>query len=112
MLYNVLTKSREIGLSEAGVYALLGLIVVCLGIIFLIFVVWAIGKFFTTKQNKNTKLEKKESAVLEKVPDTVNMESEDEISEEIIAVITAAISAYYETAKPQCEFVVKRIKRM
>lgn len=36
----------------------------------------------------------------------------DEIPDEVKAAIIAAIMAYYSEEKPQCEFKVKRIKRI
>ena len=36
--------------------------------------------------------------------------TEETLSDETIAVITAAIAAYYEKVNPKCEFIVKRIK--
>jgi hypothetical protein len=38
--------------------------------------------------------------------------NEDELSDEVIAVITAAIAAYYQQENKKCEFTVKRIKRL
>ena len=38
--------------------------------------------------------------------------NEDAVSEETIAVITAAIMAYYEKNNPKCEVTVKRIKKI
>ena len=42
----------------------------------------------------------------------VKQEQTDELSEETVAVITAAIMAYYQKTNPKCEFTVKRIKRI
>jgi trk system potassium uptake protein TrkH len=38
--------------------------------------------------------------------------SSDELDEETVAVIMAALMAYYQTNNPKCEFTVKRIKRI
>ncbi len=115
MLYNVLSnvvsKSRDVSIGEISLYALLGFLVVFLGITFLIFVVWAIGKAFTATKG-NQKASKPEVKEVQNVPVVEPKTDENEISEEIVAVITAAISAYYETVQPQCEFIVKRIKRI
>lgn len=115
MLYNVLSnvasKTRTVGIGEISLYALLGFLVVCLGISFLIFVVWAIGKAFTANKG-NQNASKPAVKEVQNVPVSQPKTDEDEISDEILAVITAAISAYYETAQPQCEFIVKRIKRI
>lgn len=111
MLNNILTKTRMVGLGEVSLYALLGYAVVFFGIAFLIFVVWAIGKAFT-KSKPTQKQEKPQPKPVEKTEVVPVQANEDEISDEILAVITATISAYYETAQPQCEFIVKRIKRI
>jgi sodium pump decarboxylase gamma subunit len=109
MLYNVLTKSRDIGLGESSLYSILGYAVVFLGIAFLIVAVWAIGKAFTAKKQDGKTIELKKA---EKSVEVAPVVEEEEISEEILAVITASIMAYYETTQPQCEFIVKRIKRI
>jgi hypothetical protein len=40
------------------------------------------------------------------------IENEEELSDEVVAVITAAIAAYYQKENKKCEFTVKRIKRV
>ena len=106
-MLNLLTsagKTREFGnVGEAALYALLGFLVVFAGIIFLIFVVWLVGKIMA-KMNGKAKAKPQEQPV-------AKMES-DEIPEETVAVITAAIMAYYQQNNPKCEFTVKRIKRI
>ena len=89
--------------GEIALYALLGFLVVFLGITILIFVVWLVGKILNTKPTK------KEKSVQEPLP--VATES-DGMDEETVAVITAALMAYYQTANPKCSFVVKRIKKL
>ncbi|MBQ8284517.1 MAG: OadG family protein [Clostridia bacterium] len=118
MLYNLLTnlteKTREVSISEAALYALLGFSVVFVGIAFLILVVWLVGKFMSKSTViKTTKTEKP----VQKATTTNAGESlavadatEESLSDETIAVITAAIAAYYEKVNPKCEFIVKRIK--
>ncbi len=106
MLHCLLDSSpyrNAANVGEIALYALLGFTVVFLGIALLIFVVWLVGKII------NTKPIKKEQAVQE--PLLVAAES-DGIDEETVAVITAALMAYYQTANPKCSFVVKRIKKL
>ncbi len=103
---------KYISIPEGALYALLGFLVVFFGIAFLILIVWAVGKFM----QKGTPVAKKvEPAPAKKekveVPVTVPV-NEDEVSEETIAVITAAIMAYYEKNTPKCEFTVRRIKKI
>ena len=121
MLSNILAVSEElkaqgypkfIGLPEATLYALIGFIIVFIGIAFLIGIVYVVGKVM---QGKNGNAPKKETVkpapnVEEKPTLTANV-NEEEIPEEVVAVITAAIMAYYEQTNPKCEFKVRRIKR-
>ena len=93
-------------IGEAALYALIGFSVVFLGIAFLVFVVWAIGKIFKVMPQKLQKKGKTESVVTPQPEQDSN-----ELDEQTIAVITAAIAAYYEQQQIPCEFVIKKIKR-
>ncbi len=110
MLYALLSatadKTRDVPVSEAALLALLGFAVVFLGIAFLIFIVWLIGKIMVKSTDKKKKTSK--TPIQEAAPAT----DEGEIGEETVAVITAALMAYYERANAKCEFTVKRIKRL
>ncbi len=113
LLTSVVDKTRTAGLGEAALYALLGFLVVVFGISVLIFFVWLIGKVMTSAKGSKAKAApapKKESESKPQ-PQAVAAETSDEISEETIAVIMAAIAAYYEKNNPKCEFTVKRIKK-
>ncbi len=116
MLYSLLAqttgKYREVGLPEAALYALLGFAIVFLGIAFLILIVWLVGKCMGKTNGKKVSqskpIPKEETAPVAVRPKVEN----EEISEETVAILTAAIMAYYEQNKPKCEFTVKRIKRI
>ena len=105
-------KFREVNAGEAALYALLGFMVVFVGILFLILVVWLVGLLMakiekagekkTVKPVETPKAEEKQAA-----PTAL-----DGVDEETIAVITAAIMAYYQQDNPKCDFKVKRIKRI
>ena len=122
MLYNLMASGqdpfRQVGAGEAALYAAIGFSVVFLGILFLILVVWGMGKIIATVEGKAvTKKEKKkakESTIVEEslMTEKVESASTDEVDEETIAVITAAIMAYYQKNNPKCEFTVRRIKRI
>ena len=122
MLYNLMASGqdpfRQVDVGEAALYAAIGFSVVFLGILFLILVVWGMGKIIATVEGKAvTKKEKKkakESTIVEESLTTEKVESAstDEVDEETIAVITAAIMAYYQKNNPKCEFTVRRIKRI
>lgn len=116
MLFNLLSKAalpvggKDVGIGEASLYALIGFLVVFAGIAFLIFVVWLVGKILSPAEGKQAKKEKEKNE--EVVIPNVVLENTDEISEETVAVIMAALTAYYQTNQPKCEFTVKRIKRI
>ena len=118
LLTNVSEKTRMVEIPEAALYALLGFCIVCVGIAFLVAVVWAVGKVMSSAQNK-AKKESKKKAFIKTAPDMNESlaiadatKANGELSEETVAVITAAIMAYYQQNNPKCEFTVKRIKRI
>ena len=116
MLMNLLTSAslpegyQDVSVGTAALYALIGYLVVFAGIAFLIFVVWLVGKLMAKAQPMQKK------AMVETKPASVapiqTSDAEDEVDEETVAVIMAALMAYYETNNPKCEFTVKRIKRV
>ena len=119
MLMNLLSKplpegGRYVGIGEASIYALIGFAVVFLGIAFLIFIVWLVGKLMDKATNKTVPVKKEEKVELTKPTETMQelAVASDEISEETVAVIMASLMAYYEKNNSKCEFVVKRIKRI
>lgn len=98
---------------EAVLYALMGYLVVFAGIAFLILVVWLVGKLMT--KTGGVKLRKGKKTVVENTPSPVAEvlpEQSEEVDEETIAVIMAALTAYYEKKDPKCEFTIKRIKKV
>ncbi|MBQ8429189.1 MAG: OadG family protein [Clostridia bacterium] len=111
MLLNLLAgadPTRNVPPSEAALYALLGFAVVFVGILFLIFIVWAVGQVMSKLQAKPSGTEKTET----KPAPAMVLPAVDELSDETVAVIMAALTAYYQTNNPKCEFTVKRIKRI
>ena len=59
MLLNLLADQfREVGIGEAALYALLGYLIVFLGIAFLIFVVWLVGRIISSKQQASAPVKK------------------------------------------------------
>ena len=109
MLNSLLAKTS---IPEAALYAVVGFAIVFLGISFLILVVGLVGKVMN--KTKATPKAKETQAVKEEIATSlaVSKKETEEISEETIAVITAAIMAYYQQTQPKCEFTVKRIKRI
>ena len=98
--------------AESLVYALIGFAVVMVGIVLIIFIIWLIGLIlrktdnlaFLTKRRKKSKKKGEEVA-----PETV---VDDSVPDEVKVAIIAAIMAYYSEEKPECEFKVRRIKRL
>ena len=99
--------------GEPAIYALIGFLIVFVGIVLIIAIIWLIGLLmrktnnlaFLTQIGKQ-KQKKEEPAPAEAISDT------DEVPDEVKAAIIAAIMAYYSEEKPKCEFKVKRIKRL
>lgn len=97
--------------GEALIYALIGFLVVFLGIVLIILIIWLVGLLIRKTNNFEfiTKIGKKKKV---KESFTELTEEGGEISDEIKAVITAVIMTYYSEKRPECEFKVKRIKRL
>ena len=114
MMMNILAEAldpfRKANGGEAALYAALGFLIVFLGIAFLIFVIWAIGKLIPAFESKTKKTVVEKKPVQESAKPQVA--EEDELSDEVIAVITAAIAACYQKENKKCDFTVKRIKRI
>ena len=119
MLSNILAVSAElqaqgypkkIDIPEAALYALIGFVIVFIGIAFLIAIVYLVGKLMQTKNGSETK--KEVVKPVENVETKPVIKNDEVIDEETVAVITATIMAYYEQVNPKCEFVVRRIKRI
>lgn len=106
--------------GEACIYALIGFAIVFIGIILIIFIIWLNGLLMRKTNNfaflfvLGTKIKGlfKRKKKNEEVPEIQSNVEEDEISDVIKVAITAAIMAYYTEEKPECEFKVKRIKRI
>lgn len=112
MLLNLLSGAINVTIGEAALYALIGFFVVFIGIAFLVLVVWAVGKIFSSFTTQ-TEHKKAKAALAEKPVETLTVDTaENEIPDETVAVIMAALMAYYQTTQPKCEFTVKRIKRI
>ncbi len=113
MLANLLVEAgypKTIGIGEAAINALIGFSVVFAGIALLVFVVWLVGKIMNPATKKSESVKK--SAPVAPPKPQVKQQQTDELSEETVAVITAAIMAYYERENRKCEFTVKRIRKI
>lgn len=97
-----------VSIGESLIYALVGFAVTFLGVAILILLVWLVGKIINSVMGK---LEAKKSLAQAALPAESSAEDEG-ISEEVRVAIVAAISAYYMSENSNCEFKVKRIKRL
>ncbi len=112
VLANAVDKTRTVPIGEAALLALVGFSIVVLGIAFLIFVVWLVGKMMAKTNGQKAQSEVKPQPKPVVAPVVAPPPVAEEIPEETVAIITAAIMAYYEQTNPKCEFTVKRIKRI
>lgn len=102
--------------GEPFLYALIGFVVVFVGIVLIIGIIWLVGLImrktnnleFLTKKSKKNKTAAKQADTAE----TGNAADDGEIPAEVKAAIIAAIMAYYDDQQEKCEFTVKRIKRI
>lgn len=106
--------------GEACIYALIGFLIVFAGIVLIILIIWLTGLLMRKTNNlaflhvwsakiKGLFKRRKKSEAKPEIPSVVVAE---EISDEVKVAIMAAIMAYYSEQKPECEFKVKRIKRI
>ena len=116
MLNQLLTSALPEGgqwvtLGEASLFALIGFLVVFAGISFLILVVWLVGKVMSTVNDKMG-AKKKAIPAQQETQQVVTPAESDDVDEETVAVIMAALMEYYQTNNPKCAFTLKRIKRI
>ena len=101
--------------GEAALYALIGFLVVFVGIIIIIGIIWLVGLIMRKTNNLEfltKKREKKPKKGREKQAEVSAPSADEEIPDEVKAAIIAAIMAYYQEKEEKCEFTVKRIKRI
>ena len=116
MLYNLLTdavdKTRAVPIPEVALLAILGYAIVFFGIAFLIGIVWGGGQLMIKTKGKSFTFKKKkeETPAPAETPEVSTVE--EDINDETVAVIMAALMAYYQQTNAKCDFTVKRIKRI
>ena len=101
--------------GEAALYALIGFMVVFVGIILIIGIIWPVGLIMRKTNNLEfltKKREKKPKKGREKQAEVSAPTADEEVPDEVKAAIIAAIMAYYQEKEEKCEFTVKRIKRI
>ena len=113
-LLALINQEGSLGIGEACLYALIGYVIVFVGIAIIILIIWLIGLIlrktnnlaFLTSKGKNKKVP--EQPIVEQVQENAS----GDIPNEVKAAIVAALMAYYSEEKPECEFRVRRIKRI
>ena len=103
--------------GEPFLYALIGFLLVFVGITLIIFIVWLLGLIMRKTNNLEFLTKKREKTDKKQAETTQNSQSElkaesDDIPDEVKVAIMAAIMAYYEEKQEKCQFTVKRIKRL
>ena len=100
--------------GEPFIYALIGFLIVFLGIVIIITIIWLIGLLMRKTNNLEFLFKKDNKKKPEPVKEETNEVSatDGEVPDEIKVAIMAALMAYYSEEKPECEFKVKRIKRI
>lgn len=113
MLTSLLDGFFKVDIGEGAFFAVFGFIFVFLGIALLILIFTCFGLIM-----KRIAARKKQEAPVvvnrggEKTAPAEEKQAEEGLSPALVAVITAAIAAYYEGEKQKCDFVVRRIKRL
>ncbi len=116
MNYNMLDGWFHFDVGEGAFYAAFGFLFVFLGIVVLIILFTALGKIMK-EVNKPRKPRSKRRGGKKSKADSPETETaqgptQEGVTPELIAVISAAIAAYYENENVKCDFVVKRIKKL
>ena len=96
---------------EAGLFTfVLGMLIVFGGMAVIVLVVTVIGKIMVAVKKKPADKKPEQKAIEVGAPATPA--ANDEVTDEVIAVITAAVAAILSEEKPHAEFVVKKIKKL
>ncbi len=113
MFHNLLDGWFKFDVGEGAFYALFGFLFVFTGIVVLILIFTALGKIMKEINKPRAPRKKRNDPKQDSMLTIANGQQEDQDADpELIAVISAAIAAYYEGENAKCEFVVKRIKKL
>ncbi len=105
---NLLDSFIKVQLGEGAFYAIFGFVFVFAGIALLIAIFVLLGYIMKrVNERKGKQAEENVSSVGNALP-----VADEGIPPETVAVIAAALAAYYEAAPQKCDFVVRRIKRL
>ena len=112
-LLALINEENSLSFGDACLYALIGFLIVFIGITIIIFIIWLIGLIMRKTNNLEflSRIGKKKKTEM-RLPEVEDVSGKDEIPDETKAAIVAALMAYYDAEKPECEFRVRRIKRL
>ncbi len=113
-LLSLINQEGSLGFGEACLYALIGYLIVFIGISIIIIIIWLIGLVLRKTDNLAflTKAGKKKVKTNNESKEECVDDGDGEVPDEVKAAIIAALMAYYCEEKPECEFRVRRIKRL
>lgn len=100
---------EKMTIGDGAIYSVFGFVFVFAGITLLVLIFMLFG-LVMKKINAYGEKKRNRAAAQPETQTPVPAEDSDVSSEEL-AVITAAIAAYYEGERVKCDFVVRRIKR-
>ena len=115
MLTNLLDGWFKLNVGDGAFYAVFGFLFVFVGIVILVLLFTGLGKIMkeVNKPRAPRKKKKKETGSEVQPAEQEPASSVQEgVTPELVAVISAAIAAYYEGENVKCDFVVKRIKKL
>lgn len=112
MLSNLLDEWFRFPVGEGAFYAAFGFLFVFTGIVLLILIFTLLGFVMSKINAKRANQAKQTTVVAAPQSEPTEQTESDVISDETVAVIAAALTAYYAGQKTKCDFVVKRIKRL
>lgn len=102
--------------GEAALYALIGFLVVFVGILIIIAIIWLVGLVMRKTKNLEFLTKRRDKKPKDTASKVQNVAEEqlinDDVPAEVKAAIVAAIMAYYQENEEKCQFTVKRIKRL
>ena len=112
LLINLFENWPKYDIGEGAFMALFGFLFVFLGIVLLILIFTGLGKIMAIRNVKKGKEHKAARAPKAQTKSSSALKKEEGVTPELLAVISAAIAAYYEDENVKCDFVVRRIKKL
>ncbi len=109
MATNLLDSWFKYPIGDGAFFSVFGFVFVFFGILLLIIIISILGKVIYGLK----RTEKKRDIIEEKQLELPIQAKEDaKLDPQVVAAITAALMAYYQTEQPKCEFVVRRIRKI